>query len=93
MKSYLEAILDLIVLFLFGERTQAGEPINLEKGRSKASVKRCKCALLVSIPIGKHRHWYCPTEVLNAVSGREASSSDSCQKLVRWSRPLKIMFL
>ena len=33
MKSYLEAILDLIVLFLFGERTQAGEPINLEKGR------------------------------------------------------------
>jgi hypothetical protein len=33
MKTYLEAILDLIVLFLFGERTQAGEPINLEKGR------------------------------------------------------------
>ncbi len=33
MKSYLEAILDLIVLFLFGERTLAGEPINLEKGR------------------------------------------------------------
>jgi hypothetical protein len=33
MKTYLEAILDLIVLFLFGERTLAGEPINLEKGR------------------------------------------------------------
>ena len=33
MKSYLEAILDLIVLFLFGERTPVGEPINLEKGR------------------------------------------------------------
>ena len=33
MKNYLEAILDLIVLFLFGERTQAGQPINLEKGR------------------------------------------------------------
>ena len=33
MKTYLEAILDLIVLFLFGERTFAGEPINLEKGR------------------------------------------------------------
>ena len=33
MKSYLEAILDLIVLFLFGERTQAGEPINLERGK------------------------------------------------------------
>ena len=33
MKTYLEAILDLIVLFLFGERTQAGQPINLEKGR------------------------------------------------------------
>ena len=33
MKTYLEAILDLVVLFLFGERTPAGEPINLEKGR------------------------------------------------------------
>ena len=33
MKSYLEAILDLIVLFLFGERTLAGEPINLERGK------------------------------------------------------------
>ena len=33
MKNYLEAILDLIVLFLFGERTQAGEPINLERGK------------------------------------------------------------
>ena len=33
MKTYLEAILDLVVLFLFGERTLAGEPINLEKGR------------------------------------------------------------
>ena len=33
MKTYLEAILDLIVLFLFGERTQAGQPVNLEKGR------------------------------------------------------------
>jgi len=33
MKTYLEAIWDLIVLFLFGERTFAGEPINLEKGR------------------------------------------------------------
>lgn len=33
MKTYLEAILDLIVLFLFGERTMDGEPINLEKGR------------------------------------------------------------
>ena len=32
MKNYLEAILDLIVLFLFGERTLAGEPVNLEKG-------------------------------------------------------------
>jgi predicted alpha/beta-fold hydrolase len=64
-----------------------------EKGRSKASVKRCRCALLVSIPIGKQRHWYCPTEVLKAVSGLDASSSDSCQKLVRWSRPLKIMLV
>ena len=34
MKSYFEAILDLVVLFLFGERTPAGEPINLEKGVS-----------------------------------------------------------
>ena len=33
MKTYLEAILDLVVLFLFGERTQAGQPVNLEKGR------------------------------------------------------------
>ena len=33
MKNYLEAILDLIVLFLFGERTQAGEPVNLERGK------------------------------------------------------------
>ena len=33
MKNYLEAILDLIVLFLFGERTLAGEPINLERGK------------------------------------------------------------
>ena len=33
MKSYLEAILDLIVLYLFGERT-LGQPINLEKGVS-----------------------------------------------------------
>jgi len=32
MKTYLEAILDLIVLFLFGERTFAGEPISLKKG-------------------------------------------------------------
>jgi hypothetical protein len=32
MKSYFEAILDLVILFLFGERTPVGEPINLEKG-------------------------------------------------------------
>lgn len=32
MKSYFEAILDLLVLFLFGERTPAGEPISLKKG-------------------------------------------------------------
>ena len=33
MKNYLEAILDLITLVWFGERTQAGQPVNLEKGR------------------------------------------------------------
>ena len=33
MKNYLEAILDLVVLYLFGERT-LGQPINLEKGVS-----------------------------------------------------------
>jgi len=33
MKSYFEAILDLVILFLFGERTPVGEPINLEKGK------------------------------------------------------------
>ena len=33
MQNYLEAILDLITLVWFGERTQAGQPVNLEKGR------------------------------------------------------------
>ena len=33
MKEYFEAIVDLISLTLFGERTMTGEPINLEKGR------------------------------------------------------------
>jgi len=33
MKEYFEAIVDLISLTLFGERTMTGEPINLEKGK------------------------------------------------------------
>ena len=33
MKEYFEAIVDLISLTLFGERTMTGQPINLEKGR------------------------------------------------------------
>lgn len=39
MKSYFEAILDLIVLFLFGERNLSGSPMNMEKGKPTGSFK------------------------------------------------------